>query len=306
MNLYVNRLSSLKTLIPYDYNKFDFCGASDDSYYPNVNLGQLLLGDRIRPSPYNIKFLENETCKVTCKKVYNGSDPESVRRLMFLKKGLHLNYRHNWIVDDIPVIMNYRYRHNENIEERHEYSKYFHIKYQLSGFPVGFKSCSSHPTYNNSGAYYLFNHFDLVITYNNIEHDMFQPRFVSRIVLVEVIPSSIRHDTDKPDCTSKEQLEISETPLEAGKTFEIVYTYSVSFVQSNSITWNSRWDKILELTNVSAINIMTSPIATCITMIAALLCSYRRFNCFFSEMNIMFDVDRAEEESSKLIKLVTI
>ena len=42
---------------------FDFCEAAEDSS-PAENLGQVVFGERIRPSPYNIKFGEPQTCTV--------------------------------------------------------------------------------------------------------------------------------------------------------------------------------------------------------------------------------------------------
>ena len=39
-------------------NSFDFCQAAEGSG-PSENLGQVVFGERIRPSPYNVRCLYN-------------------------------------------------------------------------------------------------------------------------------------------------------------------------------------------------------------------------------------------------------
>ena len=49
---------SPESIIPYEYNAFDFCEQEDSSLKsPTENLGQVLFGERIRPSPYQVSFL---------------------------------------------------------------------------------------------------------------------------------------------------------------------------------------------------------------------------------------------------------
>lgn len=89
----------------------DFCLAKDESNSPAENLGvsnltfakmfvcgimadyslsqQVVFGERIRPSPYKIKFLENQTCSVLCTKFYKAGESESDRKLMIMKKGMN-------------------------------------------------------------------------------------------------------------------------------------------------------------------------------------------------------------------------
>jgi transmembrane 9 superfamily member 2/4 len=100
VTLYVNRLNTEESVIPYEYHHFDFC-QTDESNSPVENLGQVVFGERIRPSPYQIKFLENKTCELACKKSYKGGEPDSDRKLMVLKKGMSLNYQHHWIMDNM-------------------------------------------------------------------------------------------------------------------------------------------------------------------------------------------------------------
>lgn len=100
--LYVNRLNTEESIIPFEYHHFDFC-LSNEAQSPVENLGQVVFGERIRPSPYKINFLENTTCQHLCTKTYKGSDPESIKKFKFLKMGMALYYQHHWIIDNMPV-----------------------------------------------------------------------------------------------------------------------------------------------------------------------------------------------------------
>lgn len=66
-----------------------------------------------------------------------------------------------------------------------------------------------------------------------------------RIISVKVEPASINHVNGKLDCGA------NADPLAIpAKTddhdINITYTYSVKFVQDNTVKWSSRWDYILE------------------------------------------------------------
>lgn len=122
--LYVNRLNTEESVIPFEYHHFDFCPI-DESNSPVENLGQVVFGERIRPGPYKIEFMKDVKCakvsfianahllnwcvirlyslRQACTRTYTGGDSESERRLIILKKGMSLNYQHHWIVDNMPV-----------------------------------------------------------------------------------------------------------------------------------------------------------------------------------------------------------
>lgn len=109
-------------MIPFEYNHFDFC-KTEDTNSPVENLGQVVFGERIRPSPYKIEFLNGVRCKKVCTKMYKGGDADSEKRLSLLKKGMSLNYQHHWIVDNMPVTWCYF------IDEGRQYCS--------TGFPMG-------------------------------------------------------------------------------------------------------------------------------------------------------------------------
>lgn len=45
IDLYVNRLTSQDSVIPFEYSAFDFCTADDGAKSPTENLGQVLFGE---------------------------------------------------------------------------------------------------------------------------------------------------------------------------------------------------------------------------------------------------------------------
>ena len=111
--VFVNRLDSVESVLPYEYTHFDFCESTTDQP-PSENLGQVIFGERIHSSPYKFKFQEAETCKPVCVKKYDGTKNKADKaKLNFLRKGVVLNYQHHWIVDNMPVTWCYDTDGNE-------------------------------------------------------------------------------------------------------------------------------------------------------------------------------------------------
>ncbi|XP_011506080.1 PREDICTED: transmembrane 9 superfamily member 2 [Ceratosolen solmsi marchali] len=258
ISLYVNRLNSEQSVIPYEYHHFDFCSI-DKKHLPAENLGQIIFGERIRLSSYKLKFLKEERCATVCRKTYTGDNEEDEKKLQLLRTGMQLSYQHHWIVDNMPVTWCYPLKDD--------------YQYCSIGFPMGCylkeswtqqDSCSIDPSmYNKPKTYYLFNHVDLVITYHSGADEDWGtgPKENSgRIISIKVTPRSIKHDKNV-DCQSKIPLEIPSEPLGQGQKLEIAYTYSVHFQKNNTIKWSSRWDYILESmphTNIQWFSILNS------------------------------------------------
>lgn len=249
--LYVNRLNTEESVIPYDYDYFDFCLPDSNAKAPVENLGQVVFGERIKPSNYKIKFMNNMTCESVCTKTY-PSNPKSEKLLSTLRKAISLNYHHHWIVDNMPVTSCYETDDNR--------------QYCTTGFPMG---CYSHDGKDSCfsniprrNAIYIYNHVDLTITYHSGAKEEWGSSFGDnggRIISVKIVPRSINHKNGKIDCNIQEPCEI---PAKLGKQqFSISYTYSVTFIQNNAIKWSSRWDYILESmphTNIQWFSILNS------------------------------------------------
>lgn len=256
--LYVNRLNTEESVIPFEYHHFDFC-TTDESQSPVENLGQVVFGERIRPSPYKLTFLDDVDCKLVCKKSYTGSNPESNKKLNLLKMGMTLYYQHHWIVDNMPVTWCYL------ITEAGK-------TYCSTGFPMG---CQARKDMDTCSAivktpveiddYYIFNHVDLEITYHSGGDEDWAVDFGEnggRIISVKVKPASIMHESvSKLDCNARDRPLKIPKALDSDKTLDIIYTYRVKFIKNNSIKWSSRWDYILESmpqTNIQWFSILNS------------------------------------------------
>ncbi|KDR10991.1 transmembrane 9 superfamily member 2 [Zootermopsis nevadensis] len=254
--LYVNRLNTEESAIPYEYDYFDFCQVEGVAS-PVENLGQVVLGERIRPSLYKIEFMQDNPCQLLCTKTYKIKDKDSEEKLLLLKKGMRLNYQHHWIVDNMPVTWCYPLEDNR--------------QYCSPGFPMGCyvrenggsQDCIISSNYNKPKTFYIFNHVDLVITYHSGKGEDWDVGFGSnggRIISVKVTPRSIKHsDPDKLDCSEKDPMDITGNELK--HDLNIVYSYSVKFVMNNTTKWSSRWDYILESmphTNIQWFSILNS------------------------------------------------
>lgn len=260
--LWVNRLDSDEAVLPYEYHHFDFCSIPGDDVFPAENIGQVVFGERIRPSPYSINFLENRTCVKVCTKKYDKSDASSMHRLDLLRKGMMKMYKHHWIVDNMPVTWCYL------IDAVSQYCQ--------MGFPMGCFTyqgqkprglCNIYPAYTKPNTFYLFNHVHLTITYHRSDPDTWGSSFIDkggRIISVKVAPDSIKHKADpttgKLSCESKEPMTIPMNNNDLEDSFKISYTYDVTF-QHTDQRWASRWDYILESmpqTNIQWFSILNS------------------------------------------------
>jgi transmembrane 9 superfamily protein 2/4 len=254
VTLYVNKLSSDQSVIPYEYHSFDFCVGSENES-PVENLGQVLFGERIRPSPYRIAFKEAHTCSFLCQKDYKATEPDHQQKLKLLQKGMKLNYQHHWIIDNMPVTFCFINQQNMNV--------------CTTGFPMGCyvtpdgkpkDACVLDSRYRNPDSYYLFNHVDIKIEYRDMSDKnlLEEDKVGGRIIRIKIQPRSIKHDSkDKMDCSP------SAAPqgiAANSQDLSVIYSYSIVWEKTN-VKWSSRWDYILDSmphTNIQWFSIMNS------------------------------------------------
>jgi len=227
VELKVNKLSSTKTQLPYEYYALPFC-QPDTVENVAENLGEVLRGDRIMNSNYELKMGVEETCKILCRKELTASEVKefTIR--------IEEDYRVHWVMDNLPSATKY-------VDETHP-EKPVTI-YDL-GFPLGFRGTSDIPG-TKEDASYLNNHLLITIKYH--KDDSFDG---SRIVGFEVEPSSIKHTYGgawkgaKTSLTTCGGSSGAATPLAMDMPGEVVFTYDVKWEYSD-IKWASRWDTYL-------------------------------------------------------------
>lgn len=214
VELKVNKLTSVKTQVPYDYYTLKFCPP------PKIeekveNLGEILAGDLIKNSPYEIRVLRNETCKELCKKDLKVRDKQNFKNM------IDDEYLVNWIVDNMPGatrIGQYGVRSDNDA-------------IYMDGFPVGLKG-QLNP--GDPISYYVHNHVKLILKYHK-EPSEFEGY---RIVGFEVEPRNLPNE--RMGCyygvqAPREPLDLLD---------EITYTYDVRWDES-STRWATRWDAYL-------------------------------------------------------------
>jgi len=283
----------VESVLPYEYHSFDFC-TSDESQSPVENLGQVVFGERIRPSPYKIVFKQDEKCKELCDKKYTKSDKDSIKKLNFLRKGILQNYQHHWIIDNMPVTWCYPVEGDK--------------RFCSPGFPIGCyvtksgkgkDACVTNVDFNKDDTYYVFNHVDIVVAYHSAtaaEWGAALGGVGGRLVSAKLEPRSIKHG-DTANCDIREPIGIPGKPIE--EEIKIKYTYSISFQENNDIRWSSRWDYILDSmphTNIQWFSIMNSLVIVLFLSGMVAMIMLRTLHKDIVRYNQMDNSEEAQEE----------
>nr|CAH8822990.1 unnamed protein product [Trichobilharzia regenti] len=253
ITLFVNKLTSKKSFISFRYDSFDFCSLSSEPS-PVENIGQVVFGERLLPSSYEITFNKEETCKVLCTKVYSHSNYKSY---LFISKAIMMGYEHHWVMDNLPVTVCV-----QAVDGK---------RYCKTGIPLGCYEGNQDKTDSvclgiplNKQDVVLLNHISLHIIYHPVEDSWSGAGNVKagRILSVIASPRSIAHPDKKVDCTSKQPLLL---PANLKNELKITYTYSVTFEEDLTRKWSSRWDYILDTmpqSNIQWLSILNSSVLT--------------------------------------------
>lgn len=108
----VDTLTSIQTLLPYDYYSLPFVKPHREIKEAPENLGEYLSGERIKTSPYHITTLINENCKLLRRVKASKSD------LAQFEKAIEEQVKQNTEFPTPPksAIRTGRFAHNCHIE----------------------------------------------------------------------------------------------------------------------------------------------------------------------------------------------
>eukprot|EP01096_Ripella_sp_DP13-Kostka_P010328 TRINITY_DN4044_c0_g1_i1.p1 TRINITY_DN4044_c0_g1~~TRINITY_DN4044_c0_g1_i1.p1 ORF type:complete len:653 (-),score=306.02 TRINITY_DN4044_c0_g1_i1:177-2075(-) len=224
VDLKVNKMVSAVTQLPYDFYSLPFCREDKGPKLFAESLGEILMGDKIESSPYQILAGVSEVCKVLCKLDYTSKD------LAAFEERVRQEYRVNWILDNLPAAVK-----KTLIDVNGMRSTIYEL-----GFPLG--------VVENDVAY-LHNHVHLKIIYHT------SPEYEGRrIVGFEVEPQSIQHgafDVNNPSSYPESCVKPTNWQAVSGHTdaASITFTYSVEWELNPDIKWSSRWDVYLKMTD---------------------------------------------------------
>ncbi|KAE9978920.1 hypothetical protein BLS_000195 [Venturia inaequalis] len=257
--LYWNKIYSDKTQLQYAYSELPFvCPPSGRKRLSgltsgtslSLNLGQVLRGDRIMLSDYELAMGEDQETRYLCSHQVDAKGLKWARQL--------IKERHDaeWIVDNLPGATSFVTTDKSR-------------KYYAAGFKLGYEDIDR---YTMEPRYYINNHVTLVIRYHRASGKA-GDQGKKVVVGFEVYPKSIEAGNRDPasglpaDINNVEQgMELSfranasyvsgnhtysdptasltedEDDLEGDATLTIPYTYSVYFREEEHLEWQNRWD----------------------------------------------------------------
>jgi transmembrane 9 superfamily protein 2/4 len=213
----VNAITSVKTQMPFNYYDLPFC--RPDGVKKRVeNLGEILAGDDIENSPYELLMKTNESCKVLCLQKL-----DKPKRNLFRRR-IDRDYMINWIVDNLPGSTKYiRSDQDGNSEQVF-----------MNGFPIG---------QLKKGRYYVHNHVRITLLYHANPTDYAG----YRIVGFEVEPRSIMQSVREVGGGSYTAIcEAGAELFDLDEHEDIWFTYDSVWIYSD-IRWASRWDHYLQM-----------------------------------------------------------
>jgi len=213
------KMTSSKTQLPYEYYTLPLC-RPEKIEYTGENLGEVLRGDRIVNTKYDVKMMNIVGCRLLCE--------EDVKKDQLKKfdKMIQEEYNVHFLADNLPAFTRWEL---DNKEVQYEHG------YKLGQYDSDSKSA------------YINNHLVFQLYYNKDDQsDSY------RVVGFDVYPHSIAHkdiqitgEECHVDANNAERQIIDKSK----DSDQITFTYSVTWKASN-IRWASRWDAYLEMGDV--------------------------------------------------------
>ena len=258
----VNSLTSVSTHIPYPYYGLNVC-TPDNRVHIAENLGEMLFGDEIESTSYEVKMGVETNCTDLCTTTLTEEEVD-----LFIER-VDGNYMVNWIVDNLPAASRVPLVGGESF-----------IFYEY-GYALGFKSYElGHAPWDNVDdvrvrAYYVNNHLDITIQYHEVQEgdcgdtvwlDLESAMGYERVAVargrkagakaaclrrvVGIVVEASSRDYGRPEenatalrrCDSFGALQLEPT------MGTIQWTYDVHFEKS-PVRWASRWDIYMSMDN---------------------------------------------------------
>ena len=251
--LHVNKVYSDNTQLQYAYYDLPFvCPPSGKKHAGvasgrsvSLNLGEILRGDRIMTSDYDLVMGQDQECQYLCS---HETSRKGIKRAQQLVED---GYVAEWIVDNLPGATSF-----VTVDRTQ--------KYYAAGFKIGYKDYSP---VTGKPRHFINNHLTLVLRWRKAPGRSGQ-QGGKVVVGFEVYTKSIgpgdRQDTGCPidvhHPTAGMELYIApnmtslaskypfssylpeDDDVDDGATLTIPYTYSVYFREDDRVGWANRWD----------------------------------------------------------------
>ncbi|EER36221.1 conserved hypothetical protein [Candida tropicalis MYA-3404] len=221
VDLLVNKVESDTTQLPFSYYSLPFvCPPMNGAKPVHTSLGELLKGERIWQSGYELNFGVDVPCNRLCDLL---STQNGIKRASELIKDGYVNH---WSIDGLPGATTF-----ESTNHRK--------KYYAAGFPMGFVN-------PDDGISYLYNHVMLVIRYHKEKGSSNE----NTIVGFEVYPKSVSNEECPGSSKNFQNYPLVPRYKENGELDDertlIPYTYSIYWREDNTIDYDSRWELYYE------------------------------------------------------------
>ncbi|XP_001356252.2 transmembrane 9 superfamily member 4 [Drosophila pseudoobscura] len=217
------KMTSSRTQLPYQYYSLRFCNPKNGTFiFKSENLGEVLRGDRIVNTPYELRMNQQINCRLLCNqkdRPLNWSKEDSA----LVAERIQHEYFVHLLVDNLPVATRIV---NVNNPSEVTYEHGYRLG-QVDGENI-----------------YINNHLKFILSYHMHSKGKY------RVVGFEVETVSVNHKELKfhgdtcnfPDSARPQLVNPS------GET-QLYFTYSVEWKESK-VSWASRWDIYLGMRDV--------------------------------------------------------
>ncbi|KAG2461548.1 TM9S4 protein, partial [Polypterus senegalus] len=200
--------------------------------------GEVLRGDRIVNTPFQIQMNNDKKCEVLC----NKPKKLTLDHSKLIAERIKEDYYVHLIADNLPVATRLEFYQNRDGEDEQKKESQKDVQFE-HGYRLGF---------TDHNKVYLHNHLSFILYYHKekVEQD---GETTFRVVRFEVVPQSVKQEDLKVDdkglCSLPEASSSSPQEIDPTKEHEVLFTYSVRWEES-SIKWASRWDTYLTMSDV--------------------------------------------------------
>ena len=102
------KLTSVRTVVPYEYYSLPFCRPTGELHYKSENLGEVMRGDRIVNTPYQVFMKKDEKCRSLCSTSKSPIKTVSTEESEQLRQRISEDYHVHLIVDNLPCATRYQ------------------------------------------------------------------------------------------------------------------------------------------------------------------------------------------------------
>lgn len=220
------KMTSTHTQLPYEYYSLPFCLPKNGTLnYKSENLGEVLRGDRIVNTPYEVAMREDIPCRLLCH--HPGKpmfwDEENSQRVL---ERIQHEYSVHLLIDNLPAATKKKHKETNNWIVYHGY--------RLGGIES-----------NNVGdRVFINNYLELKLSYHKHGENQF------RVVGFEVAANSVDFTQIefKNNVCIKPNGQVRRQYVNSKGT-NIQFFYSVEWKESD-VSWASRWDIYLGMRDV--------------------------------------------------------